>query len=225
MSVSSGDVSKEGRTRLIFVRHGESVVTVDRVIGGERTCTGLTELGRAQAQALADRLATGYEPPVDVLWTSTLPRAIETAEIVTPALGGLPLNIDPELVERRPGEADGIRFSEFGDHYELVDWRDHPHKPLAPGGESLATFHHRASAAIYSLVDSHAGETVMVVCHGGVIDVAFRSLLELPMTSRFNLWTINTSLTEMAREPSGGAWSLVRYNDAAHLDRAGHPRQ
>ena len=42
-------------TRLVFVRHGESVVTVDRVLGGLKTCSGLSDLGVRQVEALRDR--------------------------------------------------------------------------------------------------------------------------------------------------------------------------
>jgi probable phosphoglycerate mutase len=57
----------------------------------------------------------------------------------------------------------------------------------------------------------------VVVCHGGVIDAAFRTLLHLPMAGAFELRTVNTSLTEVLRVRAG-RWQLVRYNDAAHLE-------
>jgi len=54
-------------TRLVFVRHGESNTTVARVIGGHRTCSGLSDLGRLQAERLRDRLAETNEITADVL--------------------------------------------------------------------------------------------------------------------------------------------------------------
>jgi len=68
-------------TRLLLVRHGESVVTVNRVLGGIKSCTGLSDLGKQQAAALHDRWIDGENPGATVLYASTLPRAIETAEI------------------------------------------------------------------------------------------------------------------------------------------------
>jgi broad specificity phosphatase PhoE len=57
---------------------------------------------------------------------------------------------------------------------------------------------------------------VVVVCHGGVIDVAIRHLLSIPLVGTFELHTLNTSITELAfRDPR---WALLRYNDAAHLE-------
>ena len=54
MSEATGDTTP---TRLILIRHGESRTTVDRVIGGPRTCSGLSDLGRRQTERLRDRLA------------------------------------------------------------------------------------------------------------------------------------------------------------------------
>ena len=66
-------------TRLILVRHGESQVTVNRVIGGPRTCSGLSELGRQQAARLRERWAATPEFTADVVVSSAYPRARETA--------------------------------------------------------------------------------------------------------------------------------------------------
>ncbi|WP_419918287.1 histidine phosphatase family protein [Candidatus Poriferisocius sp.] len=209
-------MSSRPRTRLLLIRHGESQVTVKQIIGGDLSCTGLSHLGRRQAQALSERWARGYEPNVDALWASTLPRAVETAELLSPALGGLLVQTHVDLVERRPGEADGVGYEEFG---SLFEWTGdfHPHIPLAPGGESLATFSYRTGRALYELIEGNPGTTMMVVCHGGVIDVAMRLFMGLGMSRQFVLWTLNTSITEFVATDDPGVWQLARYNDAAHL--------
>jgi probable phosphoglycerate mutase len=208
-------------TRLLLVRHGESNVTVRQVVGGERSCDGLSMLGVRQAEALRERFRAGGEPKVDVVYTSTLRRAAQTAEIVLDAFGSVPLRIDPDLVEHRPGEADGIPFAEFADRFELFDLRAEPDRPLAPGGESLRQFYERVGTTLERIVTEHEGSTICVVCHGGVIDNAFRHLLGLGLHAPFDMWTLNTSLTEMRL--TSGRWTLLRYNDAAHL--AGLPER
>ena len=101
-------------TRLILIRHGESNVTVQRVIGGFRTCTGLSELGRQQSQRLHDRLVATGDFAADVLISSNFARARETAEIVAPAFGNPPIEIWPGYGEHDPGpECDGVSFEEF----------------------------------------------------------------------------------------------------------------
>src|ERR1035438_5818597 len=74
-------------TRVVLVRHGEAVCNVSGVCGGPIGCEGLTDRGRGQVEALRDRLAeTGELARVDALYASVLPRAIETAELLSPAL-------------------------------------------------------------------------------------------------------------------------------------------
>jgi 2,3-bisphosphoglycerate-dependent phosphoglycerate mutase len=205
-------------TRLVLVRHGESNTTVARTIGGYRTCRGLSPLGRKQADALADRLARTGEVGADVLVSSNFPRAIETAELLAPALHDLPIVVDPAVGEHDPGpECDGLSFQDFLDLHGMPDWESDPFAVTFPGGETLADFHHRIGRAFHELDAAHDGKTVVVVCHGGVVDAAFRFLLHLPMSGGFELRTVNTSLTEL-RRVRAGRWQLVRYNDAAHLE-------
>jgi probable phosphoglycerate mutase len=191
---------------------------VARVIGGYRTCSGLSPVGRKQAEALASRLARTGEVPADLLVASNFARAIETAEILAPALGELPVVVDPEMGEHDPGpEFDGMTFEAYLDRHGMPDWENDPFGDSFAGGETLAEFHHRVGRGLHRLVEENDGRTVVVVCHGGVIDTAFRTLLRLPMTGAFELRTTNTSLTEFSRVRVG-RWRLLRYNDAAHLD-------
>lgn len=212
-------MSPEPPTRLLLVRHGEAQVAVDRVVGGERTCTGLSELGRAQAERLAERWRSGFEPAVDVLCASTMPRARETADVLAPVLDLEPV-LDAELVELRPGEADGVSWDEVAARFGTRDLDSDPFAPFSPGGESRAVFTHRVLTALAALARHHAGSSILVACHGGVIDVAMRHVLGLGLTARLDLWTRNCSVTEMvhaAREGEPRRWRLVRYNDCAHL--------
>ena len=204
-------------TRLVLVRHGESVATQQRYIGGYRSCRGLTDLGRRQAEALAQRLERTGELRADMLVSSNFPRAMETAAILAPALGGLEVVLDAGVGEHDPGPTcDGLRFSDFIERFgQDRDWED-PYHENFPGGETIAAFHHRVATALHGLVRSHPGATVVVACHGGVVDVAFRSLLRLPIAGGFELHTLNTSLTVFERR-TANRWKLERYNDAAHL--------
>ena len=204
-------------TRLVLVRHGESQVMVDRVVGGLATCSGLSDFGRLQAAALRDRLAAGDEIRADALLSSTMPRARETAQIIAPALGDLPVEEDEDLCEHHPGEIDGMSWDEVVERYGVPDFDRDPYRPMSPGGESLAEFHLRVGRALARVAVEYEGRTVVIACHGGVVDVGFRSFLRLPMLAQFELHTVNTSMTELARPVGAGRWRLVRYNDAAHL--------
>ena len=204
-------------TRLIFVRHGESNTTVERRIGGHRTCSGLSPLGRLQAERLRDRLASTGEIDAEVLISSHFQRARETAEIVAPALGALEIDQIDGFGEHDPGEeCDGITFDEFVERYGQREWEQDPFSVGFPGGETLARFHLRIGEAVSETVRRHAGKSIVVFCHGGVVDAALRQALKAPPAGAFDIWTVNTSITEI-QLASPGRWRLLRYNDHAHL--------
>jgi probable phosphoglycerate mutase len=155
----------------------------------------------------------------DVLYASAYPRAIETAEILAPVLG-LDVKVEPGFGEHDPGpECDGLTFEEFVRRHGRPDWESDPHAVTFPGGETVATFQHRVGAALRATVDQHTGSTVVVACHGGVIDAVIRAALRTSPTGVFELQTRNASLTELTLV-GPGRWRLERYNDASHLPSA-----
>jgi len=208
-------------TRLVLVRHGESTATVNRAIGGPRTCAGLSAHGRVQCERLADRLATtGELTPTEgevVLYASGYPRARETAQLLAAALGGPDVLVDERWGEHDPGpDCDGLTFDEFVARHGMPDWESDPHAVTFPGGETVAELHHRVGQAVRDAVAAHVGATIVVCCHGGVVNAVLRMALRAPSTGGFDLFTTNTSLTELLLV-GPGRWRLARYNDAAHL--------
>jgi probable phosphoglycerate mutase len=207
-------------TRLVLIRHGESVAQVEGFLSGHDTCRGLSDLGRAQAEALRDRLLTTHElDPVDAVFTSILPRAIETAQIIAPALGEAMPQRECDWCEIHAGEAEGLtwdelreRYPSFGDPHDLF-------KRRTPNGESWAEFAVRAGARLRRIAEEHEGERVVVVCHGGIIGASFVALGEVSIHNVRNLAyeLVNTSLTEWRW--TGSSWHLIRFNDAAHIPR------
>lgn len=211
-------VGEDAATRLVLIRHGESNVTVRRVIGGFRTCDGLSPLGAEQALRLAGRLVETSEIVADVVIASNFARAQQTAETLLPALGLSSIEVDAAFGEHDPGpDLDGMRFVDYVERFGTPDWSGDPHTVVFPGGETTAEFHLRVGAALSRITTERAGRTIVIVCHGGVIDAIFRQLLRLPVTGGFELQTVNTSITEFVATDAPGMWRLVRYNDAAHL--------
>lgn len=210
------------QTRVVLIRHGESNVTVRRVVGGPRTCDGLSALGVQQAERLRDRLAETGEVDATCLISSAYPRARSTAEAIAGALGR-EVVIEPAFGEHDPGaECDGMSFAEFVDRFGMPNWEDDPHAVTFPGGETVAEFDLRVGSVFSRTVQEHRGGTVVIVCHGGVIDGIVRTALRAPRTGIFELHTRNTSITELV-QVRPDRWRMVRYNDAAHL--AGLPSE
>ena len=217
-------------TQLVLVRHGEAVCNVERRIEGIATCRGLSERGRAQAQALARRLQS-ERFAVDVLVASPIRRAAETAEILASVLS-VGIEFDHDLEEVRPGEAEGLLWDQYFAYFGNSEgWE--PDVPFAPGAESWSAFATRVSGALDRLGDAHNNKRVVVVAHGGVVDASMFHFfgLDPQVRSPIDFETTNTSLTQWERRtfaaPPGtnqdavSRWRLVRYNDAAHLDTLG----
>lgn len=202
-------------TRLVLIRHGEAVCNLSGVIGGWTGCTGLTERGRVQAEALAARLArTGELASAGALYSSVLPRAIETARLLGPVWPDLELVTDCQLCELHPGDSDGLTWDQFAQRYQVPDWDRHPEVPLAPAAESWSGFVDRAAAALETLAERHPDQLVVVVTHAGVIEAAMLRFLPTDRSvSRLGLHTAHTSMTAWQRWQ--GRWHLLRYNDVA----------
>jgi probable phosphoglycerate mutase len=206
------------QTRLTLIRHGESRAQSEGFLSGHDTCKGLSDAGRRQAEALRDRLlATGELAAADAVYTSILPRAIETAEIIAPALGELAPQQECAWCEIHAGEAEGLTWAEVEERYPNRGGPADPFRARLPGAETWAEFLVRAGARLRRTADDHPGEHVVVVCHGGVVGASFVALGEVPLTrvSMMMSETLNTSLTDWRWD--GTTWRLVRYNDAAHL--------
>jgi probable phosphoglycerate mutase len=204
------------RTRLVLVRHGQSQVMVDRIVGGLKGCTGLSDLGRRQAAGLRDRLARTGELPADAVYTSTMPRAVETAAIVAPALGHEPVR-DEDLCELHPGECDGLTWDDAVVKY-AIEYDQLGNRPLSPGGELGAEFQARVARVVGRLVERHAGQTVVAFCHGGVVVAATLQLLGLPAYGSIAPLALTVDVTGLTEwELDGDRRLLRRFNDHAHL--------
>lgn len=228
-------------TNLYLIRHGQATTQLDRpgasreevLVGGIKGDRGLTALGREQAEHLRDRLAATGEIQADIAIASTMARASETAKIVVPALG-VPLLLDDDLQEQRPGEADALSIEEAERRFGPIDFRAEPFRVYAPGMENYGAFVLRVGATLHRIAREHAGKTVVLFTHGGVIDASFlvffqMHTLALPVVS---FYSRNTSITHWSRAAEDaeddwhrGRWRLVRYNDDLHTHDIGQPER
>jgi len=207
---------KPSGTRLMLIRHGESFANANGLAGGPLGDGGLTPLGRRQVQALVDRVVMSAElSTASAFYTSALPRAIETGEMLRAALARLQPVADASFNEISVGEGDGLAWSEYVKRYGSPDWDLEPNAVTAPGGESLLSFYERCREAIDRVVRRHPDELVVVVCHGGVIEQAMKIYQGLAPETRLRPRIENCSMTEIEFRDSGRR--LLRYNDRAPL--------
>lgn len=153
-------------TRLYLVRHGQSDGNAEGRFGGHGP-TPLSELGIDQAERTAKVLA---REKVDVIYSSDLLRAVQTAEPLAELLG-LKVNATAEFRERHVGVLEGLTFDESKDahpkdYYALIN-RNINH--VIAGGESYRHLLRRATAKLHDILRTHAGEKVVIFSHTGAI--------------------------------------------------------
>jgi alpha-ribazole phosphatase len=153
--------------RVILVRHGETEWNKDKRYQGHHD-VALSEVGRKQAGKVARRLRS---EKVDAVYASDLSRAYETAATIARE-HNLAVEKVPGLREVHFGEWEGLSRAEIIEKHGAVydRWQENPLATKLPGGESAREVQVRALAALEKIVSDHrAGETVVIVAHGGAI--------------------------------------------------------
>jgi probable phosphoglycerate mutase len=199
--------------RLIVARHGETEWNRAGRIQGYTADSPLSEAGRAQALALAGRLA---QEGIDLLFASDLGRTRMTAEPISRATG-IAVVHERGLRERSYGIFEGCTFAqieiEHPEAYERMRVRD-PHY-AAPGGESAVQFHDRILATLASIATRSAGKRAAVITHQGVLGVLYRHVNGLPHDEPKRPRLPNAGCNHFRY--NGGRWILDQWCDVAHL--------
>ena len=199
-------------TEIFLVRHGETLWNQQGRMQGHRD-SPLTPTGLHQARRLARRLA---QVEFAALYSSDLGRAHQTARCISDATGH-EIVADEGLRERNFGIFEGLTNSEiktnFPEDYELFAKRL-PHYVMA-GGESAARFMARAVATLDRIAETHAGEKVVVVSHGLVLDALYRKATNMPFETPRGFPLLNCSLNTFRRTHE--AWLVVDVCDVHHL--------
>jgi broad specificity phosphatase PhoE len=197
----------------LLIRHGQSTWNRERRIQGQLD-PPLSREGREQARRLGLRLAsrrfTGF-------YSSDLKRAFETAEAIAAATGAQP-KPDKALREIYLGEWEGLNTEEIAEQYPdaWARWVKEPDWDLVPGGERAADFEARVAAAIDEIFQQHEHGDVLVVTHGGVIQIALQRIVGNRSQGIFPFKIQNTSVSVL--EKRKGRVMIAGVNDIAHLE-------
>lgn len=200
-------------TRIILLRHGETVWNLEGRYQGHLD-SPLTSAGEAQASALARRLATAK---FSALYSSDLGRARQTAARIA-ELSGQEVRVEPRLRERCLGIFQNLLREElkvkFPDEYQQFKSGGPEH--VIPQGESTRQAADRTNACLEELAARHAGETLVVVTHGGTVSALLRHVLGLPLDAprRFDRTNASWNVFRVA----GGKWFLETWGDVSHLE-------
>ena len=127
-------------------------------------------------------------PGLEAVYCSDLSRAVKSAEIIAIPYALEPVS-KPELRERNFGIWEGLSFSEIRDQYpaEFNEWADNPLQFSPPGGESTLDLRDRIMPAFNRILNSHDGQCVAIVAHGGVNRVLLCNILGIPLENIFRI--------------------------------------
>ena len=181
-----------------LLRHGEHGL-LGRVLAGRMPGVGMTERGRAEIAAAAERLA---KEKVAAIYASPLQRTRESAEIVAERLG-LPIAFRDDLIELDFGEWTGATFDSIRADPRWEAWRTQRSRARIPGGESMRAVQQRAVEAALDINERHPGETVLLVSHGDVIRSVLLFALGMPLDFYNRIEVVQGSLSTIQIEPSG----------------------
>ena len=220
------------RTRLCIIRHGETAWNAEGRVQGQ-TDVPLSDVGRAQARAVANALASSTnalarstnalsaraDERFAALYASDLVRVTQTAAPVAERLG-LSLKLDARLRERHYGVFETLTYVDakdrFPEDYARFKLRD-PDYDFGTG-ESLRGFYARSVECLSELVARHAGESILVFTHGGVLEMAYRYATGKPLSARRDFEIPNAALNWIEAGPRG--WSVEAWADCSHLEAA-----
>jgi probable phosphoglycerate mutase len=199
-------------TRLCIVRHGETDWNVERRIQGH-TDVPLNATGRAQALAMAYNAA---HHRFNAIYSSDLARAVETARYVAEREGEEVLRLSA-LRERHFGIFQGLTAAEAAARYPAAHARYVARDPDYDfdSGESLRAFAGRVRQGLEWLARHHAGQTILAVCHSGVLDVLYRQATGRPLEAPRDFEIPNCALNWFGVDAQG--LHLERWADRHHL--------
>ncbi len=201
---------------LFLVRHGESQYNATGRIQGQLDVP-LSEIGRRQAAAVAERLAT---EPLDALYASPLSRALETAQAIA-TRHDLKIETDDRLKEIHAGDFQGLTREEMTAKYpdEERRWTAREADFRIGGGETRRELQDRGKAVLEAIRQS-GRQHVAVVAHGGLLTAALKSLLDIPI-HRGPFHFYNAAITRII-------WNheviIDALNEADHLRELGKGR-
>lgn len=202
-------------TRLCLVRHGETDWNAAHRLQGH-TDIDLNARGIAQAKQMAYALKR-INLQFDVLYTSDLQRAAKTAQAIE-ALFKTSAISNAELRERHLGALQGLTTNEAPTR-EPDLWKSHISRNIEENlrsGESIRQFSDRIKTALEKIRIDHSGKTILLVSHGGALDMMYRIASNQALDANKVVTVPNASLNWISHD--GLSWKVDSWAETSHLD-------
>jgi broad specificity phosphatase PhoE len=202
-------------TKILLIRHGHvEGIKPERFRG--RQPLPLTARGRAEAQAVARRVAGGWRP--GKIYTSPLGRCVETGAAIAAACGGTPTQICDDLTDIDYGAWQFKTFEEAcaADPALFAAWFATPHLVRFPSGESLQDLVARAGNVLRLVLAQHRDETIVLVGHDSINRALILQLIDQPLSAYWRIAQTPCCLNEI--DVGDGKICAQRINETGHLE-------
>lgn len=203
------------KTKIIIVRHAECLGNVENKLSGI-TDFDLTPLGIKQIEKVSKRLK---RENIDIIYTSPLKRAYQTAKGIAKESNIKELIIDKNLIEINYGECDGMNWNDIDTKYPRVrgEWKEKNHYPIGiPGQEPYVDLQNRITNEIEKIINKNIGKTICIVSHGIAIGSFMCYVHKLPFECVNELPTISNTGIEIL-EYENGKFNIIIEADNSHL--------
>ena len=204
-------------TRIVAVRHGETAWNVDTRIQGQLDI-GLNHRGLWQAERVAAALS---EESIDRIYSSDLQRAHTTAQAIARHAGNSAardVQLHTGLRERGFGAFEGETWADIAHKWpeDSRRWKQRDPHFAPPGGETPTQLLARVAETVNEIAARHAGEHIVLVAHGGVLDMLYRLATRQELHAPRTWHLGNAAINRLLWTPDG--LSLVGWGDVRHLE-------
>ncbi len=202
-------------TTIYLIRHGEAMGNINNIFQGHTDCE-ISSNGKVQLECLKERCK---EIEYDVLFTSPLKRAVETAEAAN-FYHQLPIQTDDGLKEINGGVFEGKKWSELPKLYpEAYDlWENHHAEFMVEDGESMENVFNRITLTVTKIAARNRGKAIAIVSHGCAIrnflcyanDKTLKEINDIG-------WSDNTAISKIEFDHNLKP-KVIFQNDSSHLN-------
>jgi phosphoserine phosphatase len=200
--------------KLYLVRHGETLWNTQHRMQGCGNDIELTENGKTQAEALAERLK---DTNIDRIFSSSLSRAYQTAKIIAKQH-----NIDvescSEFKEINFGKWEGMYYTEIMEQYPeiLKVWKTTPHLAVVPEAETIEELQRKSMTKLRQLLEDNKDKDIMVVSHGISSKLMILAIMNMQLSDLHRIRQDNTALNIF--DYNDGLFDIITLNDICHLN-------
>jgi len=199
-------------TQILLIRHAVNDFVKTGKLAGWTPGVHLNDEGKAQAQALGQRLA---DAPIKHLYASPLERTMETAQAIAQHHPGIPLEENTDIAEVRYGDWQGQKIADLSRRKMWQVVQEYPSRAYFPNGETMRGVQNRIVDAIEGFVTKHPNDMIVLVFHADLIKMTLAHYLGVHLDNFQRIVVSPASISTLILGHSRPF--IANINDTAHV--------